>query len=81
VVGIYTAGVADTLTGREIAKVGGGDGIDPAVVERMIAGMAMLRRAPRARPGGGHRRFLPRLPPRSRITGTIVNVTCGLLPG
>src|SRR5256712_4207287 len=33
VVGIYTAGVADTLTREKIAKVGGGEGMDPAVVE------------------------------------------------
>jgi NAD(P)-dependent dehydrogenase (short-subunit alcohol dehydrogenase family) len=80
VVGIYTAGVADTLTREKIAKVGGGDGIDPADVERMIAGMAMLRRAPRLAQVADTATFLAS-DRASGITGTIVNVTCGLLPG
>lgn len=80
VVGIYTAGVADTLTREKIAKVGGGDGIDPADVERMIAGMAMLRRAPKVAQVADTAVFLAS-DRASGITGTIVNVTCGLLPG
>jgi NAD(P)-dependent dehydrogenase (short-subunit alcohol dehydrogenase family) len=80
VVGIYTAGVADTLTREKLAKVGGGGGIDPADVERAIAGMAMLRRAPRLAQVGDAAAFLAS-DRAAGITGTIVNVTCGLLPG
>ena len=80
VVGIHTAGVADTLTREKIAKVGGGDGIDPAVVEQMIASMAMLRRAPKVAQVADTAVFLAS-DRASGITGTIVNVTCGLLPG
>lgn len=80
VVGIYTAGVTDTLTREKIAKVGGGDGIDPADIERMIAGMAMLRRAPKVAQVADTAVFLAS-DRAGGITGTIVNVTCGLLPG
>jgi len=80
VVGIYTAGVADTLTREKIAKVGGGEGMDPADVERMIAGMTMLRRAPRLANVADTAVFLAS-DRAAGITGTIVNVTCGLLPG
>jgi NAD(P)-dependent dehydrogenase (short-subunit alcohol dehydrogenase family) len=80
VVGIYTAGVADTLTREKLAKVDGGVGIDPADVERAIAGMAMLRRAPRLAQVGDAAAFLAS-DRAAGITGTIVNVTCGLLPG
>jgi NAD(P)-dependent dehydrogenase (short-subunit alcohol dehydrogenase family) len=80
VVGIYTAGVADTLTREKLAQVGGGGGIDPADVERAIAGMAMLRRAPRLAQVADAAAFLAS-DRAAGITGTIVNVTCGLLPG
>ena len=80
VVGLYTAGVADTLTREKLAAVGGGGGIDPADVERAIAGMAMLRRAPRLAQVADAAAFLAS-DRAAGITGTIVNVTCGLLPG
>jgi NAD(P)-dependent dehydrogenase (short-subunit alcohol dehydrogenase family) len=80
VVGIHTAGVIDTLTREKIAAVGGGDGIDPADVERAIAGMAMLRRAPRLAQVAETAAFLAS-DRAAGITGTIVNVTCGLIPG
>jgi NAD(P)-dependent dehydrogenase (short-subunit alcohol dehydrogenase family) len=80
VVGIYTAGVADTLTREKLAAVGGGGGIDPADVERAIAGMAMLRRAPRLAQVADAAAFLAS-DRAAGITGTIVNVTCGLLAG
>ncbi len=80
VVGLYTAGVADTLTREKLARVGGGGGIDPADVERAIAGMAMLRRAPRLAQVADTAAFLAS-DRAAGITGTIVNVTCGLLPG
>jgi NAD(P)-dependent dehydrogenase (short-subunit alcohol dehydrogenase family) len=80
VVGMYTAGVADTLTREKIAKVAGGGGIDPADVERAIAGMTMLRRAPKLAQVADTAVFLAS-DGASGITGTMVNVTCGLLPG
>lgn len=80
VVGLYTAGVADTLTREKLAQVGGGGAIDPADVERAIAGMAMLRRAPRLVQVAETAAFLAS-DRAAGITGTIVNVTCGLLPG
>ncbi len=80
VVGLYTAGVADTLTREKLARVGGGGGIDPADVERAIAGMAMLRRAPRLAQVADTAAFLAS-DRAAGITGTIVNVTCGLLAG
>jgi NAD(P)-dependent dehydrogenase (short-subunit alcohol dehydrogenase family) len=80
VVGIYTAGVADTLTREKLAAVGGGGAIDPADVERAIAGMAMLRRAPRLAQVAETATFLAS-DRAAGITGTIVNVTSGLLPG
>src|SRR6266853_1560625 len=47
VCGIWTAGVADTLTQEKLAAVGGPGMPGPEAVEAMIAGMAALRRAPR----------------------------------
>ena len=49
-------------------------------VERAIAGMAMLRRAPRLAQVADTAAFLAS-DRAAGITGTIVNVTCGLLPG
>ena len=77
VVGMHTAGVIDTLTREKIAKVGGGDGMDPADVERVLAGMSMLRRAPRLAQVADTAAFLAS----DRASGTIVNVTSGLVPG
>jgi NAD(P)-dependent dehydrogenase (short-subunit alcohol dehydrogenase family) len=53
---------------------------DPADVERAIAGMSMLRRAPRVAQVADVAAFLAS-DRADAITGTIVNVTCGLLPG
>ena len=80
VVGLYTAGVAETLTREKLAAVGDGGGIDPADVERAIAGMAMLRRAPKLAQVADAAAFLAS-DRAAGTTGTIVNVTCGLLPG
>jgi NAD(P)-dependent dehydrogenase (short-subunit alcohol dehydrogenase family) len=80
VVGIHTAAVIGTLTREKIAAVGGGGGIDPADVERAIAGMAMLRRAPRLAQVADTAAFLAS-DRAAGIIGTTVNVTCGLLPG
>ena len=57
---------------------------DPAFtycdVERAIAGMSMLRRAPRVAQVADVAAFLAS-DRAAGVTGTIVNVTCGLLPG
>src|SRR3989441_8512359 len=51
VCGIWTAGVAETLTREKLAEVGGEKVPDPQTVVEMIAGMAALRRAPRLADG------------------------------
>jgi len=70
VCGIWTAGVAETLTRAKLAEVGGENAPEPQAAEAMIAGMAALRRAPRladvAEVAAG-------------MTGTMVNVTSGLV--
>ncbi len=80
VAGLYTAGVAGTLTREKLAAVGGGGGMDPADVERAIAGMTMLRRAPTLAQVADAAAFLAS-DRAAGITGTILNVTCGLLAG
>lgn len=80
VVSLYTAGVADTLTREKLAAVGGGGGMDPADVERAIASMTMLRRAPTLAQVADAAAFLAS-DRAAGITGTVLNVTCGLLPG
>jgi NAD(P)-dependent dehydrogenase (short-subunit alcohol dehydrogenase family) len=47
VLGIHTAGVAETLTKESLDEVGGEGTPDPEAVIGMIAGAAMLRQAPR----------------------------------
>jgi NAD(P)-dependent dehydrogenase (short-subunit alcohol dehydrogenase family) len=85
VVGIYTAGVADTFTPermRKLAAVGGEQllNVDPAIFVQGIAAGTMLRRAPSLAEVADTAAFLAS-DRASGITGTIVNVTCGLLPG
>jgi NAD(P)-dependent dehydrogenase (short-subunit alcohol dehydrogenase family) len=46
VLGIHTAGVVETLTREGLDEVAGEGTPDPETVERMIAGMAMLRARP-----------------------------------
>lgn len=79
VVGIYTAGVAETLTSERIAKVIGHQ-VD---VEAIIAGLAqatMLKRACSLEGVTSTAAFLASDGARD-ITGTIVNVTCGMVQG
>ena len=52
----------------------------PETVERMIAGMAMLRRAPRLAQVADVAAFLAS-DRASAMTATMANVTCGLVPG
>jgi len=78
VCGIWTAGVADTLTKEKLAKVGGDNVPEPQAVEEMIAGMAALRRAPRLANVAETAVFLAS-DRAAGITGTMANVTCGLV--
>lgn len=78
VCGIWTAGVADTLTKEKLQRVGGANVADPQTVEAMIAGMAALRRAPRSADVAEVAAFLASDRARG-MTGTMTNVTCGLV--
>ena len=80
VLGIHTAGVAETLTKEGLEQVGGEGTPDPETVERMIAGMAMLRRAPRLALVADVAAFLAS-DRAGGMTATMANVTCGLVPG
>jgi len=78
VCGIWTAGVAETLTKEKLAAVGGDNAPEPQTVERMIAGMAALRRAPRLADVAEVATFLAS-DRAAGMTGTMANVTCGLV--
>jgi len=79
VVGIHTAGVAGTLSRAKVEDVNP-DGPSSAEIERMIAGMSILRRAPRLQEVADTAAFLASDRAAS-ITGTIVNTTSGLVLG
>jgi NAD(P)-dependent dehydrogenase (short-subunit alcohol dehydrogenase family) len=74
---IHTAGVQETLTSRKISDVDAG-GPDPEQVIEMIAGMAMLKRAPRLAEVAETAAFLAS-DRASGMTASIANVTCGLV--
>jgi NAD(P)-dependent dehydrogenase (short-subunit alcohol dehydrogenase family) len=81
VLGIYTAGVAETLSAEKMATVNPAlAGID---VQQVVAGLSaatMLRRAPSLHHVAEVAAFLAS--DRSgAMTGTIVNATCGMVPG
>ncbi|HEV8652949.1 MAG TPA: SDR family oxidoreductase [Actinomycetes bacterium] len=78
VCGIWTAGVAETLSDEKIAAVGGDGAPTAQTVEEMIAGMAALRRAPRLADVAETAVFLAS-DRAAGITGTMVNVTGGLV--
>jgi NAD(P)-dependent dehydrogenase (short-subunit alcohol dehydrogenase family) len=80
VVGLYTAGVGDLLTDEQMAKVSGGRGPDAAAAKAAIAQWSMLRRTPTLAQVADTAAFLAS-DQASGITGTIVNVTSGLLAG
>jgi NAD(P)-dependent dehydrogenase (short-subunit alcohol dehydrogenase family) len=73
-------GVVETLTKEGLDEVGGEGTPDPETVERMIAGMAMLRRAPQLAQVADVAAFLAS-DRASGMTATMANVTCGLVPG
>jgi NAD(P)-dependent dehydrogenase (short-subunit alcohol dehydrogenase family) len=78
VCGIWTAGVAETLSDATIAAVGGEGAPTASAVEQMIAAGAALRRAPRLADVAGAATFLAS-DLASGMTGTVANVTCGLV--
>jgi NAD(P)-dependent dehydrogenase (short-subunit alcohol dehydrogenase family) len=78
VCGIWTAGVADTLTREKLAAVGGDKVPDPQAVVEMIGSMAALRRAPRLADVAEVAAFLAS-DRAAGMTGSMANVTCGLV--
>jgi NAD(P)-dependent dehydrogenase (short-subunit alcohol dehydrogenase family) len=78
VCGIWTAGVADTLTREKLAAVAGENAPDPEAVVQAIASMAALRRAPTAENVAEAAVFLAS-DRAAGITGTMANVTSGLV--
>jgi NAD(P)-dependent dehydrogenase (short-subunit alcohol dehydrogenase family) len=79
VVGIHTAAVAETLSRERIAQVSGQD-VDPALVVASVAQLTTLRRAPALAHVADTAAFLAS-DRAGDITATIVNVSCGLVPG
>jgi NAD(P)-dependent dehydrogenase (short-subunit alcohol dehydrogenase family) len=78
VVGIHTAGVAETLTHGAVAKVN--PDFDASAVVEHIASMTALKRAPVLAQIVGTAVFLAS-DAAGAITGTTVNASCGLIPG
>jgi NAD(P)-dependent dehydrogenase (short-subunit alcohol dehydrogenase family) len=78
VCGIWTAGVAETLSQEKLTAVGGTNAPEPQTAEEMIAGMAALRRAPRLAEVAEVAAFLAS-DRAAGMTGTMANVTCGLV--
>ncbi|MGH8928250.1 MAG: SDR family NAD(P)-dependent oxidoreductase [Acidimicrobiia bacterium] len=78
VCGIWTAGVAETLTDEKIAEVGGEGAATAQTVKEMIGAMAALRHAPRLAEVAEVAAFLAS-DRASGITGTMANVTSGLV--
>src|SRR2546423_4425098 len=78
VCGIWTAGVAETLSQEKLTGVGGTNAPDPQTAEEMIAGMAALRRAPRLIEVAEVAAFLAS-ERAAGMTGAMANVTCGLV--
>jgi NAD(P)-dependent dehydrogenase (short-subunit alcohol dehydrogenase family) len=82
VVGLWTAGVPETLTPEKINAVNSSLQLDAAAVEQIKAGIAqatMLKRGPALATVANTAVFLASDWAAS-ITGTIVNVTCGMVP-
>jgi NAD(P)-dependent dehydrogenase (short-subunit alcohol dehydrogenase family) len=78
VCGIWTAGVAETLSREKFIAVGGPDAPEPQTAEALIAGMAALRRTPRLADVAEVAAFLAS-DRAAGMTGTMANVTCGLV--
>jgi NAD(P)-dependent dehydrogenase (short-subunit alcohol dehydrogenase family) len=81
VLGIYTAGVAETLSAEKLATVNPAlAGIDVQQVVQGLASATMLRRAPALDQVAEVAAFLAS-DRAGALTGTIVNATCGMVPG
>lgn len=78
VCGIWTAGVAESLTKEKLAAVAGDDAPDPQAALDMIASMSALRRTPRLADVASTAAFLAS-DRAAGLTGTTVNVTAGLV--
>ncbi len=78
VCGIWTAGVAETLTREKLVSVGGQDVPDPQTVQEMISGMSVLGRVPVLADVAEVAAFLAS-DRAAGMTGTMTNVTCGLV--
>lgn len=78
VCGIWTAGVAETLTREKLASVGGQDVPEPQTVQEMISGMSVLGRVPALADVAEVAAFLAS-DRAAGMTGTMTNVTCGLV--
>jgi NAD(P)-dependent dehydrogenase (short-subunit alcohol dehydrogenase family) len=78
VCGIWTAGVAETLSKEKLTEVGGESVPDPQTVVEMISGMAALRRTPRLADVAEAAAFLAS-GRAAGITGAMTNVTSGLV--
>lgn len=78
VCGIWTAGVAETLSRQKLAAIAGEGAPEAGAALAMIAGMAALRRAPRLADVCEVAAFLAS-DRAGGITGSMTNVTCGLV--
>jgi NAD(P)-dependent dehydrogenase (short-subunit alcohol dehydrogenase family) len=78
VCGIWTAGVAETLSDEKIAAVGGDGAPTAQTAQQMIAGMAALRRVPGLADVAEAAAFLAS-GRATGMTGSMANVTCGLV--
>ncbi len=83
VLGLWTAGVPETLSPEKIAAVNSNMVMDAASLETLkgqMAQMTMLRRMPALAQVAEVAAFLAS-DRASAMTGTITNVTCGMVPG
>ena len=78
VCGIWTAGVAETLSDEKIAGVGGEGAPTAQTAMEMIAGMSALRRTPRLSDVADVAAFLAS-DRAAGMTGGMTNVTAGLV--
>ena len=78
VCGIWTAGVAETLTKEKLAKVAGANAPDPEAALAGIASMSALHRTPTLADVTRAAVFLAS-DQASGLTGTVMNVTAGLV--
>jgi enoyl-[acyl-carrier-protein] reductase (NADH) len=81
VIGLWTAGVPETFgLPDDTNPQRAGSGMGAEDIERMLGPMTMLGHAPRLAEVADTAAFLAS-DRAAGITGTLVNVTCGLVPG